>query len=279
MTKRLTKIFLLVIAVIFALSSCSAGVTQKEYNKVVQERDKLQEQVDTLTVLLSTLTGGDSLSDNANEDSGNGQISLQDSEAKDETSGTSVEKASTAVFDEETVIAQLEVTSYQYVSSIKTPWLFIVIKNNSDFDLDISIDLKTYDTQGNINGAKSKSQEAFENNTETIIAFMLDEKPASFDYEISAEEEDWYECVVSDLSFETISAKDKEIVSVTNNADKAAEFVECTILFFMGDEVVDYERTYVVDDDSEIKPGKTITKELKSYEDYDSFKIYFAGRR
>ena len=51
------------------------------------------------------------------------------------------------------------------------------------------------------------------------------------------------------------------------------------MLFFSGDKVVGFDSTYFVDDDSELKPGKTITKELHCYEEYDSVKIYFTGRR
>jgi|GEM_PF-973283 len=182
-------------------------------------------------------------------------------------------------FNEETVISQLEVTPYQYTSSIKTPWVFLTVKNNTKFNLDITIDLKTYDSDGNIIGAKSYSQEAFENNTETIFSFMLDEEPSSIEYEISAKEEDWYECVVANLVYESTSAKNKEIISVTNNGDDAAEFVECTVLFFNGEKVVGFDTRYFSDDDYELKPGKTITEELTSYKAYDSYKIYFTGHR
>ena len=182
-------------------------------------------------------------------------------------------------FDEETVISELEVTKYQYTSSIKTPWVFLVVKNNSEFDLNITIDIKTYDDKGNLIGAKSSSIGAFENNTETILSFMLDEEPNSIKYEISVKEEDWYDCVVSNLSYESSAAQKKEIVSVTNNGEDAAEFVEGTMLFFNGEELVGFDRRYFSDDDYELKPGKAITKELSCYDKYDSYKIYFTGRR
>ena len=76
-----------------------------------------------------------------------------------------------------------------------------------------------------------------------------------------------------------VSVKKKEIVSVTNNGTEAAEFVEGYALFFEGDTLVDFEDAYFTDDDSEIKPGKTITKELECSKNYDSVKIYFTGRR
>ena len=108
---------------------------------------------------------------------------------------------------------------------------------------------------------------------------MPDEAFTEMEYDISIEEENFYKCVVSDLSYETVSAKDKEIVSVTNNGEYAAKYVECTCLFFRGGEVVGVARQYFVDGDSELKPGKTITEEMDCYEAYDSVKFFFTGRR
>lgn len=181
-------------------------------------------------------------------------------------------------FNEATVLSQLEVTEYAYSSS----WYqygFLAIKNNSNFDLDLSVSVKFYDASGNLIGANTKSQEAFESGTEILLYFMPDEEFARMEYEFSADKEDWYECVVSDLTYESVSAKNKEIVSVTNNGEKPAEFVEVHALFFKGGKVVGHNSTYFTDDDYELKPGKTITEELSCYEDYDSVKFFFTGRR
>ena len=108
---------------------------------------------------------------------------------------------------------------------------------------------------------------------------MPDEKFARMEYELSVKEEKYYDCVISDLSYESVSAKDKEIVSVTNNGSEAAEFVEVYALFFKEGKIVDFDSTYFVDDDYELKPGKTITEELHCYEDYDSVEFFLTGRR
>jgi len=49
-------------------------------------------------------------------------------------------------------------------------------------------------------------------------------------------------------------------------------------LFFDGDELVYYNSSYFTDSDYELKPGKEITKELRSYSDYDSTVIILTGR-
>ncbi len=247
------KITLYLILLCFSTSSLfgcvSQGVSKAQYDKVVAERDSLLKQL------------GQSVN-NTIED--NNEIS---------------ESKSKFEFDEATVISQLEIKEYQYTDSLNSPWLFLVIKNNSEFNLDINIDLKTFDSNGNLLAAKSEDQEAFESKSEIIVSFLLDEKPSKIEYNISAEEEDFYQCVASELSYKSNSAKDKEIISVTNNGNESADFVQGDILFLKNGVVVDYSYTYFSDDDFEIKPGKTISKELTCYENYDSFIFCLTGRR
>lgn len=135
-----------------------------------------------------------------------------------------------------------------------------------------------YDAAGNLIGAESNEVYAFEAGTETLPSFNADEEFASMTYELTIEQEDYYDCVVSDLNYETVSAKEKEIVSVTNTGKKAADFVEGYMLFFKDGKIVDFTTTYFVDNDDELKAGKAITKEMECYEEYDSFLLFFTGR-
>lgn len=205
-------------------------------------------------------------------------IEVEEPTGGDTVSIEATEKVVTSEFDEATVLSQLEVTEYSYKSSV-WHYAFLVIANKSEFDIEVSVDIKFYDKNGDLVGAKNGEQEAFESGTEIVMYFMPDEAYAKMEYELSVEEEDWYECVVSDLTYESTTAKKKEIVSVTNNGTEAAEFVEGSALFFKGDKVVGFEQTYFTDDDSELKPGKTITKEMDCYKKYDSVKFFFTGRR
>jgi len=181
------------------------------------------------------------------------------------------------VFNEAEVLKQLEVTEYKGEGSYYY-YHFLAIKNNSPYDLTLSADIKFYTDSGALVGAENSTEYAFEAGTETVMAFSPDEAYTITTYELSVEEEDYYDCVVSDLSYSCVSAKDKEIVIVKNNGDKAAKFVTATVLFFKGDEVVYYSWDYYTDDDSEIKPGKSETREVDCYEDYDSIKVFLSGR-
>ena len=232
---------------LFLFAGCAKGVSQAEYDALKSELDHLKEN-------LSEISSAD--------------ISTPEPEKKPAPAGK---------FDEEIVLSKLKVTKYSY-SARSFHYAFLVIENNSEFDLNISAEMKFYN-DGNLVGASSTSQEAVEAGTETILWTMPDEAFTDIEYTLEAKEESIYECVISDLSYETTSAKKKEIVSVTNNGTEAAEFVAGYALFFEGDTLVDFDYTYFTDDDSEIKPGKTITEELNCSQNYDSVKIYFTGRR
>ena len=82
---------------------------------------------------------------------------------------------------------------------------------------------------------------------------------AEFEYTLSAKEETFYKPVLSDLSIEQSITDDKVVLITTNNGDNAAKFVEAYALFFSGEDLVYYGSTYITDDDSEIKPGATIS--------------------
>ena len=180
-------------------------------------------------------------------------------------------------FDEEAVKKQLSVQKYSYESEYDN-YLFLEVANNSKYDISIYIDAKFYDANKKLIGAKSVSESVFQQGTKTLLYFYPDEEYSSFEYEISVEElSDFYECVVKDLSYESVKAKNKEIVSVTNNGKKEAENVEGNMLFFNGNKIVGYERTYFSDHDGSIKSGKTITEEMECYENYTSYKFYLSG--
>ena len=68
------------------------------------------------------------------------------------------------------------------------------------------------------------------------------------------------------------------VFQVTNNGDAPAEFVEGYALYFLGDQLVDYQTTYFTNDNSEISPGETISEQLTAYEDFDRIEFYMTGR-
>lgn len=181
-------------------------------------------------------------------------------------------------FDAETVVKQLKVTEH-CGETYGHYFPVLIIENPTTYNLSLSVDIKFYDKSGKLVGAKSDEVYAFEKGTKTIMQFSVDEEFDRMEYEFTVEEEDYYNCVISSLKIESVSAKDKEILSVTNIGTQAAEFVEGFALFFKNGKLIGTDWTYFTDDDSELKPDKTITKELTAYgEDYDAVEFYFTGR-
>ena len=154
-----------------------------------------------------------------------------------------------------------------------------MVDNTSAFHLNIQATVNFKDADNNLIGTDDAGYSPFESGQSTVFAFSADEEYAAFDYEFSVSEESLYQPVVSDLECKTNIAKDKAVISITNNGEEAAEFVRYTALFFKGDQLVSFDWGYATDNDSEIKPGKTINQEAACYEDFDSVKVYLSGRR
>ena len=87
-----------------------------------------------------------------------------------------------------------------------------------------------------------------------------------------------YDSVQSNIKYDVSIADKKAILSLTNTGEIAACFVRYTILFMDGERVVDYVKGFAMDEENELKPGKTITKEGKSSEAFDSVKVYYTGQ-
>jgi len=250
MKNKLSAICLL-LAYLVHMCGCASNsnaVSREEYDKVVAELNELKAQS----------SSDQPESENAGSQTDNG---------KDQASG----------FDEQTALSQLNVQEYSY-SNQYNHFDFLVIENNSKWNLRINAELQTFDSSGNILSVKNDSKSAVEHGTTTIIPFSLDEEYAKTEYALSLSEEKAYSSVVSNLSYTNNPSTNKEIISVTNNGDVDVYYACAYVLFFKGDTVVDWDYSYFINDDNTLKPGETKSRELDCYEDYDSFKIFLTGR-
>lgn len=250
--KRFMAIVMILIMALSLAACGGGGVSQEEYDRVVAERDALQAQLDAM---IEQPTEGDA------------SVAPTDNTEPLQKDG----------FDEDAVIQQLNTKVYQYVNSIKKAEIFLVVENTSQYNLDLSVNVTGRDAEGGMVGAKQKEINAVSAGATVVFSIYMDEVPSEISYEFSAKQEEWFDSVIQNITYTSESAKNKEIVSVTNEGDKAIEFVEGTILFFSNGELVGADSTYFTDDDTELKPGKTIIKEMKAWEPYDSYEIYFTG--
>ena len=157
---------------------------------------------------------------------------------------------------------------------------FMVIKNSSNKTVDISTSTLAY-SNGMIVSAADSSFDALGAGC-TSIFYEAFETSAAIDryvMDMKVTPSEYYESVIQDLSYTQNNIDGGAIFQVTNNGKKAAEFVEGYALFFTGNTLVDYDSTYFTDDNSELKPRATISKQLNIYNNFDRIEFYLTGRR
>jgi hypothetical protein len=259
----------------------TTAYTYPDYeDEIKQNVDEFNEYVEGIEDSFEQMLGD---SDAATEDKET-NVSESDTETKpaesttENTSSTDNLATNTESFNAEEITKQLKVTEHCRVT-YGHYFPALVVENPTDFDLSLSVDIKFYNKDGKLVGAQSDEVYAFEKGTKTIVQFSVDEEFDRMEYELAAKEEEYYHCVISSLKVESVTAKDKEIVSITNTGEWPAEFVECVALFFKDGKLVTDDYTYFADDDMQIKPGKTITAELNAWgEEYDKVEFYLTGR-
>ncbi len=252
------KILIVFMAAIMVagMSGCgSQGVSQEEYDKVVAERDELQEKLDE----------------------------MEGSEGSESNDTSESEEKSTEPDTDDSIEDNVEILA-EYTLPDGIGWYtrhFIVVKNNSNETVDISTSSLAYSKDGTMVAAADGSFDALGAGCTSIFyeAFETDADIDHYDTTMNVLKSKYYKSIIQDLSFVKNDIEGGAIFQVTNNGENAAEFVEGYALFFYGNELVGYADSYFVDDDSELKPGKTISKQLDCHKDYDRIEFYLTGRR
>lgn len=157
---------------------------------------------------------------------------------------------------------------------------YIVITNNSDYAVEVNGTATALDASGAAIGADDATLNVIGPKETSIFNFYFsDVKDVdNVDYKLSYRASR-YTNIVGDLSLDYSVSQKNVIINVTNNGSKTGEFVEATVLFFDSNNNLVYaDTTYITDEDSEIKPGATITKQASSFEDFDHVEVYLEGR-
>ena len=187
---------------------------------------------------------------------------------------------SNITYTADSITQGLFISDYLY-ESYGSSYHFFEITNNSPHTLRISINETAKDGAGNIIGANSASEEDIPPGcTVFVYNYFSDVKGiSSFDTSIQTKAEDIYIPVLQNIAYSTTDLGDKVVVTATNTGAIPAEFTEATVLFFKNGKVVYYGSAYLVDDDYELKPGASLSEQIHSYKDYDSYKIHLTARR
>lgn len=176
--------------------------------------------------------------------------------------------------------SDFEITEHIYEDYYSTRH-YMIIKNNSKKDVEIYGNAIARDANGKALGAGDTYINILGPGETSICYFYFDEVQdvASVDYELYYNTDTYYPPVLGNLSFEQTANKENVIVAVTNNGKEPAMYVEAYALFFdENNNIIETDSTYFTDDDSEIKPGKTIVRQLNAYTAFDHVEVYFIGR-
>lgn len=257
---------LLILMLVFCIgfTGCSsAGVSQEEYDKVVKERDKYKSDYEYILNEYAEYQAKEKINEIQSD------VDSKIEESKEEGEGK--EKSGVEILGE-------------YTLPDGIGWFtrhFVIIKNNTNETVDVSTSSLAYDKKENLLGAEDAEFNALGAGCTSVLyeAFEVEGKIDHYETEMNFSKSKYYESVIQDLSYEKKDIDKGAVFKVTNNGQDAAEFVEGYALFFLDGKLVDFESTYFTDDDSEIKPGKTISKQMTSYEKFDKIEFYLTGRK
>lgn len=185
------------------------------------------------------------------------------------------------ITDSEVNSSDIEVLEeYTYSDGFWYTYHFVIIKNNSDKPVSISTSSLAYKSDDSLISTAEGSVDIIGPDATTIYyeAFETEEEIEYYETEMSIDENPYYDCPMADLSYVKTDIEDGAIFQVTNNGTKPVDFVEGYVLFIKDGKVVYWESNYFTDDDSEIKPSKTISKQFSAYEEFDTIKFYLTGR-
>ncbi len=255
-----------VIGLIFAI----IGITHKERGHGTAIAGLVCSVIGIGIFLLEVFVIG--ASDNSNSTISNVSTISKTSEEKDENISSKEDK---------NLADQMSVSEYSLENSIGDTYYILIVKNDSSENVELNVNAIAKDSSGKTIGAASSSENAVGRGQEVCLLNYFNGVKGvdKFEYTLSAKKEKYYDSVYSDLSVEESRTDDKVILTVTNNGSKPAQFVEAKALFFLDNELVYFGSNYIVDDESEIKPGETLSKQIECYKEYEDVKIYISGRK
>ncbi len=170
-----------------------------------------------------------------------------------------------------------EVT-HKYTWTNRWNYSAIVLKNTSGTTCGFNVRLIFFDENNEINGVSNQEVYVLDDGYEVMLTAEQEEAFDHFTYAVTPTRT-LYNDVHSFVELSSVIEGEKVIISATNNGTVAAQFVCYHCLFLDADgNVIGSDWGYLVDNESEIKPQKTETRESSPYQPFDSVVVYFEGR-
>lgn len=191
------------------------------------------------------------------------------------------ENVARIAYSSDSVTQDLIISDWMYTTTYGgSTYHVFEITNNSPYTISVNINESAKNSSGEILGAGSTSEHDIPSGSTVFINnfFFNTLGVTGFDTTIQTKKEEYYSPVLQNIAVETSKGDKKIIIKITNNGSVAALFPEATAVFFKNGKAVYVGNVYLTDGDSEIKPGAVITKEIRSYEDFDEVKVHLTAR-
>jgi len=162
----------------------------------------------------------------------------------------------------------------------KYTYHIVVVKNNNDVQVEVNSNTKVYDADGNMIGADSGCIDVLGPGCTSVLVESIEDinNAAKFETTLTATEASYYNEINTFVKLELNATTKKVFVTLTNNGEKSAKFVKAYVIFLDSNgNAVDYEDTYITGADNEIKPGESITEEIKTDKEFASAEVYIDG--
>ena len=169
----------------------------------------------------------------------------------------------------------------EYHDSIGSVWRYIIVKNTSNKDLKVRVSTSLFDKKGKEIEFADEEIKVISPKSTSIACELFDSRKREikkYKSSFRVEESTLYEGINNKIKVKTIKNKRNVIIYCTNNSNVDAEFVKAYALFYNKGKLIYADDTYVIDDDNEIKAGKTEKAQIDVYYKYDKVEVYLDGR-
>lgn len=259
------KAIAIIILASVTLTGCSskeasepAAISQADYDKVVQERDKYKKKYETL---LASASSSEDTSTNNNENTALGTDG-QEQSTEDLSSGIKTKN------------------EYVWNYANRYHYLGLELKNQTDYTLRLDAEFVFYDKDNNIIGTSKPNYVAFEPQSNILLYASNDEPFDHYEYFLNPSIDKYNKPVHSMLESDVSETDKKLIFSITNTGSATAKFVKCEVLFLLNGDVVNLNYAYAGTSSGEITPLQTERAEInKPYNTpYDNYILFMDGR-
>lgn len=262
-----------VLVLLLLLTGCSSGISQADYDAIVAERNAALEENRALKEALAVYEQTQSESNNEH---------ATEAVAEDVTEAVT-EPILEEAPREENIADLLEIENvkwHKHYINADHYHCDLIVTNNSQQLVEAEFSIKYFDASGNVIGVSNVSTEALAPGASHLLT-ANNESPYEY-AEVSitsAKADDRYNGSMENVTCNDYAVNgEKVIFEVTNNGDAAVAFVRAYVLFYNGEEVVDTDYAYAIDDDDELKPGATLMAEVSTNKSFTTYRIFYYGR-